>query len=714
MTPFIRFTLSRLLFCAPALGLLVCAPALAADNIHHHLQVRLLPNAGILEAEDTLTLAPDTTRLPFTLHAGLSPEVTGGKARLAPLGRNGKLERFVLLPDAEERSVTLSYRGRIHHAMEEIAESPGRSHQRSRGIIGPEGVFLDSASGWYPLVAESLQSFELEVELPAGWLAVSQGAGPEIQERNQTVTVRWREQRPQDDIYLIAAPFRLYQSTSPEVQAQVYLRQPDPALAQRYLEATERYLQLYSRLLGDYPYAKFALVENFWATGYGMPSFTLLGSQVIRLPFIIHTSYPHEILHNWWGNGVYVDYATGNWSEGLTTYLADHLLREQRGKGPAYRRDALQRYADYVREGKDFPLREFRGRHSSASQSVGYGKGFMLFHMLRRELGDRPFIEGLRRFYREHRFRVAGYADLQRTFEQTTGRTLSGFFTQWLQRTGAPTLAVADVETERTTDGYRVMGLLRQAQPEAPFQLLVPLAIHLEQGEPVELSIPLADHEGRFDIEVPSRPLRLDIDPRFDLFRTLYAEESPPTLSALFGSDRGLILLPAAAPAQMTEPYRALAQSWSRGYDGWEIRSDSEIERLPTDRPVWLLGWENRFLDRVTAGLSGGYLNKDGAEVENERFSRSEHSIVLTVPAASPKAPAIAWLGAHGPQAVPGLARKLPHYGKYGWLVFNGQAPDNLRKEQWPVHSSPLSVALAEKTAVTPLAPATALTDVLD
>jgi len=53
-------------------------------------------------------------------------------------------------------------------------------------------------------------------------------------------------------------------------------------LATRYLDATERYLALYEPMLGDYPFSKFALVENFWETGYGMPSFTLLGEQIIR------------------------------------------------------------------------------------------------------------------------------------------------------------------------------------------------------------------------------------------------------------------------------------------------------------------------------------------------------------------------------------------------------------------------------------------------
>ena len=36
------------------------------------------------------------------------------------------------------------------------------------------------------------------------------------------------------------------------------------------------------------------------------------GFAVLRLPFIPYTSLPHEILHNWWGNGVWVDYAGGN------------------------------------------------------------------------------------------------------------------------------------------------------------------------------------------------------------------------------------------------------------------------------------------------------------------------------------------------------------------------------------------------------------------
>ena len=113
------------------------------------------------------------------------------------------------------------------------------------------------------------------------------------------------------------------------------------------------------------------------------PLFTLLGPQVIRFPFILHSSYPHEILHNCWGNSVYVDWSKGNWCEGLTAYLADHLIREGQGRGAEYRNDTLKGYRNYVGESRDFPLTEFRSRHSSATQAVCYGKCLILWHMLR-------------------------------------------------------------------------------------------------------------------------------------------------------------------------------------------------------------------------------------------------------------------------------------------------------------------------------------------
>ncbi len=686
--------------------LLMAAMGLQAQPlIGHDLEASLSPDQGTLRVRDTLSLPEGEDDWTFVLHQGLEPKVVAGEARIESLRSRGRMEAFRLRRQGPG-PITLSYAGPLHGDLETVDEGMGRSRQWTSGIISAEGVVLDGNSGWYPHFPDSLQKFSLQVDLPPGWTAVSQGAGPNRAETPQGVRVSWREDQPQDDIYLIAAPFASYSKATEQGEAQVYLRAPDAELAQRYLDATADYLAFYGDLIGPYPYAKFALVENFWETGYGMPSFTLLGSRVIRLPFILQSSYPHEILHNWWGNSVYIDYETGNWSEGLTAYLADHLLKEREGQGGQYRRDSLQAYADYVRGGEDFPLDAFRGRHGSASQAIGYGKSLMLFHMLRRDLGDEAFVAGLRRFYRDNVFRLAGYDQLRLAFEQASGRNLKGFFDAWTRRAGAPDLALAAVTLAPTASGYQLKGRVEQTQPQAPFPLTVPLVVHLKDGSLVQRRIPLEDGAVDFVIDLPAAPLRLALDPEFDLFRRLAPGENPVSLSALFGAKQGLMVLPAAKTQEdsvaMTEGYRQLAQHWMRDAKGWELVLDDAIERLPEDRPVWLLGWRNRFLTELVDKPFGLDLAARRFEIDGQVFDGEDTSLALVREVAGRP---LGLIAAGSAAAIPGLTRKLPHYGKYGYLAFTGSEPSNRLKGQWPAGESRLQVWFGEeRPSLAPLA----------
>lgn len=658
----------------------------ATPLVEHRFEARIDPGAGSLQVVDVLKLPDDRSEWIFLLHADMDPTVTSGNAEIIPAGRLEHLARYRLRVD-EPGPVTLTYGGRILHEREQIAEGMGRAREWSRGTISPEGVFLDGNSGWYPRIPDTLQTFRLDVALPPGWTAVSQGEGPGDPTSGLST---WIETHPQDDIYLIAAPFERYREQASGIEAQVYLRRPDEALARRYLDATATYISLYSELLGAYPFAKFALIENFWETGYGMPSFTLLGPQVIRLPFIVHTSYPHEILHNWWGNGVYVDYASGNWSEGLTTYLADHLMRERAGEGWVYRREMLKGYADYVRESSDFPLVEFRGRHGAASQAIGYGKSAMLFHMLRRELGDETFKAGLQRVYADHKFRIAGFAELRDSFEAVSDRDLGGFFETWTTRAGAPRLRLTNAAVVTEGAGFTLTGRIDQTQDDAPFPVRVPVLVHQEDGDPISVVVALTESSGAFEVSVPSRPIRVAVDPWFDVFRALLPGETPVALGNLFGSERGLIVLPAAAPQDFKPGYRLLAETWQSGHPKWEIRWDDAVETLPEDRAVWLLGWENRWIERFAEQARGVELQPDRRSLRLAGEDTLDGTAVSPVLTAWQGEQPLGWLAADNPAALPGLARKLPHYGKYSYLVFSGSAPDNRAKGQWPSGDSEL------------------------
>ena len=694
---------NRIAVFALILTLVVMPASLkVAETVRHDLKIVLYPAEQRFTAEDTITLpAKLVPGLQFLLHSGMQPSSpTPGTHIIRDAERSEAvpLESFKVSLPPGRNTFVLVYGGTIGHGLQAYGKEQARGFKHTPGVISPEGVYLAGSSNWYPRFGKELVTFSLQVELPLKWDAVSQGERTLHTSKSNTTLVQWKSPQVQEEIYLIAAPFIEYTKPAGRVAAMVFLRKPDEALAGKYLDAAVRYLAMYAELIGPYPYKKFALVENFWETGFGMPSFTLLGPKIIRFPFILHSSYPHEILHNWWGNSVYPDYEKGNWTEGLTAYLADHLIKETRGQAAAYRQGALQKYADYVLKGRDFALVQFRSRHSASSAAVGYGKSLMFFHMLRQELGDETFIRGLRDFYRKNRFRTADFNDLRKSFESVSGKDMSIEFNQWTTRSGAPALTVSDPQAVPDGDGWMLTVRIEQVQAEGVYHLRIPVAVTMEGQSRAYQRVVVMDRQHlELKLRLPARPIRMDMDPEFDLFRRLEPDEIPPALSQAFGAKKMLILLPSSAGKDLLQAYRDLAVSFSKsGPDDVAVKLDTEVPKIPLDRAVTLFGWENRFVGEIVSALKvyDVTINQDKISIGHTSILRENHAVVLTARQLKNKNLSLTWVASDLPAAFAGLGRKLPHYHKYSYLGFQGPEPVNVAKGRWPVLDSPMAVFL--------------------
>ena len=682
----------------------------AQEPVRHDLRVALYPEEHRLTAKDTVTVPEGLLpELQFLLHSGLEPSSpTPGVRMVRESGKPGTipLESLSITLPPGQNTFVIEYGGKIYHPLEPYGKERARGFRQTPGMISGEGVYLAGSSFWYPIFGEGLLTFNLRVELPSEWDAVSQGERALHVREGDMTSVGWESPEPQDEIFIVAGKFTQYTGPEGRVEAMVFLRTPDEGLANRYLDATARYVSLYEKLIGPYPYRKFALVENFWETGFGMPSFTLLGPKVIRFPFILHSSYPHEILHNWWGNSVFPDYTRGNWAEGLTAYLSDHLIKEQRGNAAEYRQATLQKYADYVLSGRGFPLAEFRSRHSSSSEAVGYGKSLMFFHMLRMRLGDEAFVQGLQDFYGENKFRFASFDDLRKSFEGVSREQLRSEFNQWVTQPGAPKIKVSRAKAGAEGNSYVLTTLLEQVQPGVAYPLRIPIAVTMEgQDRAYQTMVVMGKKRLELEVRLPARPLRLDVDPEFDLFRGLDRDEIPPALTGAFGAKKMLILLPSSADDSLLQAYRELSQSLSHsGPDEVKVKLDAEVEKLPSDRAVTIFGWENLFRSEIVSALSGYdvTINQTGVRIGRTEIQRENHSVVLTASLPENKDLSLTWVASDLPEALPGLGRKLPHYHKYSYLGFEGQEPANIVKGRWPVLDSPMTVFLPLKDGTIP------------
>ena len=72
-----------------------------------------------------------------------------------------------------------------------------------------------------------------------------------------------------------------------------------------------------------------------------------------------------------------------------------------------------------------------------------YEKGSLVLHMLRRTVGDELFFKSLNLYCTRHRGHNVITQDLQRAFEDATGRNLDFFFDQWVYKEGHPELEIS-------------------------------------------------------------------------------------------------------------------------------------------------------------------------------------------------------------------------------------------------------------------------------
>ena len=534
----------------------------------------------------------------------------------------------------------------------------------SGGVIGPEGISLTGK--WHPTL-DILARYSLKAILPKGFKAISEADEITVIETPDGTEHAFHFPYPLDGITLAAGKYEVLKETFDGIDLYAYFFTEDARLAQSFIEHSKKYLKMYTEMIGPYPFKRFSVVENVLETGYSMPTYVLFGRSVVRLPFIVRTSLGHEVLHQWFGNYVYSDLEGGNWMEGLVTYLSDYFFLEQVGKGQNYRKKILVDYQSYVRPDNDISLREFQMRRDFATRSIGYGKGAMIFHMLRNQIGDEAFFRAIRNLVSNRKFQMTSWDDIRKSFENASDTDFEWFFDQWLGRKGAPRIMVDNPRVLVLRGVPTVTFTLRQTGK--PYRLSVPIRILTEGGE-ISKTLEFDKKSEYFELTVDGEPRELVIDDGYDVMRVLSEDESPPVVSRLFGDRNRLVVV----PEEDSERYAGLIEYFeSRGFQAKEER-DVKDKDIKTSS-LLVLGAKNRVLSRLFGGSV--YPGEMPLSTSSRPDEAEEDSIkdfmtlsIMKNPLNTSKVVATAY--ATSKENVDLAAGKIVRYGNYSRLEFRG------------------------------------------
>lgn len=191
----------------------------------------------------------------------------------------------------------------------------------------------------------------------------------------------------------------------------------------------------------------------------------------------------HELFHQWFGDLVTLEsWANLPLNESFANY-SQYLWDEHRLGTDEADLNAFKEKQQYFYEStrkREPMIRYFHNQPDDMFDSHSYAKGGRILHMLRKELGDEGFFEGLKHYLHKNAFKSVEIHDLRLAFEEVTGRDLQWFFNQWFMEAGHPELIV-----KIQSENEKLKLYVKQVQDTTYFpvyKLHVPIEIWTKTG----------------------------------------------------------------------------------------------------------------------------------------------------------------------------------------------------------------------------------------
>ncbi len=590
----------------------------------------------------------------------------------------------IKLPELTDDKIILQieYEGEIYDPVIKAKELGHLRGDVTAGLICDEGVYLAASTYWYPISPESreLSIFDVTVKIISPYVIVTQGELIKREVKDGLSTSIWQSNISADGLALVGGKYVIHSKTVNDIKVSTYFFEEDDSMSKIFLNAAIEYIKLYSDLLGNYPYKKFDIVENFFSTGYGMPSYTLLGNYVIKRGHgSLQPGYlDHEIVHSWFGNYVFNDASKGNWVEALTTYCANYFYKELKlGKEEAesHRKNAALKYSIRVKKDQEYPVHEFITKTKPYDNEIGYTKGSMFFHQIRKEIGDENFFKGLRTLVRVFGGKYAEWEDLQKVFESVAKRDLGSLFFQWIDIPNSPELKLENITLTPAEKGYIIKGNI--AQLGNVYNLSIPM--HIDLGNTVKVfNIDMFSKRTAFEYKVDEMPLKIELDPEYHLFRRISEEDFTPCFNALLEGENSetVFVYPEKENDAGSDIYSELCKTATSRVGGESI-TPNEFKSQMLQKSIFITGNarnDKKFKKLFRFLPDGVQLSNDSFTIDGEVFNGPEYSLLLTYRNPMNRSNFVTTYFGLSPQAV-SRARYIFFYGWNSYVVFQNGRP---------------------------------------
>jgi aminopeptidase N len=453
------------------------------------------------------------------------------------------------LKAGEEIEIAIDYAGQPRRGLYFVG--PDTAYPNKPRQAWTQGEDEDSRY-WFPCYdyPNSRPTSEIIATVPEKFTAVSNGAliGTSTNTADKTRTFHWRHEVPHSTylITLAAGEFTLIGERAGNTPVTYYVAPGREDDARRAFGNTPKMIQFFERVIGvPYPYAKYAqvAVSDFIFGGMENTSATTQTDSTLHdarahLDFKSDPLVAHELAHQWWGDLLTCrDWAHAWLNEGFATYFEALWCEENLG-ADEFAWNVRQDRESYLDEDANHYRRpivcnRYRNPIDLFDRHL-YEKGSLVLHMLRRVTGDDLFYKSLNLYCTRHRGANVITQDLQRAFEDTTGRNLDFFFDQWVYKEGHP-----EIEVSSSFDDKKKLLSVTVKQTHktgdaiaSAFTFPVTIALMDADGRETRHRVEIKEREQGFTFAMAKAPKAVRFDPEHDILKTLKHKRGREALEA--------------------------------------------------------------------------------------------------------------------------------------------------------------------------------------
>jgi aminopeptidase N len=360
--------------------------------------------------------------------------------------------------------------------------------------------------------------FALELDVPANWQAVSNGAETFHEVTGDRLRVRYAETQP-ISTYLFAFAAGKFQIETAERNGRWYRmfhRETDAKKVERNKKAvfdlhasSLEWLEKYTSIPYRFGKFDFVLIPSFQFSGMEHPGSIFYNSSSILLEESATenqmlnraTTIAHETSHMWFGDLVTMQWFNDVWmKEVFANFMAGKIVNPAFPNVNHELRFLVSNYPvaySVDRTAGTHPIRQELANLDEAGSLYGaiiYQKAPIVMRQLERILGSEKFQDGLRVYLKQFQFGNATWLDLVQILDDRTDLDLKAWSHAWVEEAGRPVIK-ADVATDHVT--------LTQSDPQEGRTLRWTQHMDVLIGNP-STAVPFDMQSERADLKVPS------------------------------------------------------------------------------------------------------------------------------------------------------------------------------------------------------------------